>query len=418
MSALKLVRETSFAVLLLGSAGLSMAQEADQTVPLRKKTIITDPYAASGIGTPALRLYPSLEIGTFITSNVEAAASNAKSDIGLVLKPKLRFASDWSRHAWTGSASADLLRYVGTPKLSTVSGTAETAFRLDMRNTTHADFGTSYHLASTGSGSGQLPSSASGPRHDQTFAVSAGLTHDFGGLEASVKTALERGLYSDVALNGGGTEVNADRNYWAPSLTLRAGLTDRGSALNPFSEITYQPRFHDQTIDRNGLKRNSQGLALTAGVAFARGPIWEGEVALTYLVRSFADPTLKVGQALGVKSQLTWRPTELTSVEATTGVGLDDSSTLGVSSTRNWNAGLNLTYSLRENIDVLAGLGLTVQNSGTQYDLKTTTNLGVNWKVNPNMTAGLNYSGSWFNSGAANGDYNEQRVMTSIVLKR
>ena len=34
------------------------------------------------------------------------------------------------------------------------------------------------------------------------------------------------------------------------------------------------------------------------------------------------------------------------------------------------------------------------------------------------MTAGVSYQGLWFSSDAAAGDYNDQRVMTSIVLKR
>jgi hypothetical protein len=73
---------------------------------------------------------------------------------------------------------------------------------------------------------------------------------------------------------------------------------------------------------------------------------------------------------------------------------------------------------LRDNVDVKTGLGFTVQDTGTQYDKYTTAKLGLDWKLNPNMTAGITYQGLWFNSGSAGGDYNDQRVLTSIVLQK
>jgi hypothetical protein len=57
-------------------------------------------------------------------------------------------------------------------------------------------------------------------------------------------------------------------------------------ALKPFVELTYAPRFHDEKLDRNGLRRNSQGLTASVGVALDHGPIWSGDAALVYSVRN------------------------------------------------------------------------------------------------------------------------------------
>ncbi len=418
MKALKSVRGLSCVALLMGSAGLVYAQEADAPAPIRKKTYSTDPYATIGIDAGGLRLYPSLEIGSLYTSNVSRSSTTKNSDFGVELKPSLRFESDWSRHSWTGSATGDWLHYKTYDDLSTLTGNAETTFRLDIRRSTKADFTASYTLSETGSENSQVPSSAISPRRDHNFTTSAKLSHDFGGLEASVKTTLSRSLYDDVDLSGGGVEDNKDRNYYAPSIALRAGLTDNGAAFKPFVELTYAPRFHDQTFDRNGIARNSQGVSFAAGVALNRGPIWDGEVALTYLVRDYADASLGTAQGLGVAGRIKWSPTELTSVEATSGFSIDETSTAGVSASRSWTTSLDLTHALRQNLDAKAGLGFSVQDSGTSIDHSTTAKLGLDWKLNPNMTAGVNYQGLWFNSGAASGDYNEQRVMTSIVLQR
>ncbi len=417
MRALRCLNLGACAVVL--SSTLTLAQEAtDDAPPLRRKTLITDPYAPQGIDAGAVRLFPSLKIGTVITSNVKSSSSDKKSDVGLELKPTLRFASDWSRHSWTGSGTGDFIRYKNEPDLSTMSGSLDTAFRLDIRRTTQAEFAASYALTETSTADSQVPNSAIGPRRNHNYAASAGLTHDFGGLEGSIKTVLARSLYEDVELSGGGKEDNRDRNYWAPTVTLRAGLTDRGPALQPYVEASYQPRIHDQTKDRNGLKRDSQGLALSAGVVLNRGPIWEGDMALTYLVRHYADASLETSQALGAKGRLTWRPTRLATFDTTTAVSLDETATAGVSASKSWSNTLDFTYAIRDNVDVSAGVGYTVQDTGTQFDKTTTAKLGLDWKLNPNMTAGITYQGLWFNSATPNEDYDEQRVLTSIVLQR
>ena len=414
---LTVLRGLSCGAVLLGSATFAYAQEADAPAPIRKKSS-TDPYAAIGIDAGGLRLYPSIEIGTVYTSNVRRSATSADADFGLELKPSLRFESEWSRHSWTGSASGDWLHYKTYDDLSTLTGNLETAYRLDIRRTTKADFTASYSQNETGTENSQVPNTAIGPRRDHTYITSASLTHDFGGLEGRVKTTLARSLYDDVALSGGGAEDNADRNYWAPTLSLRAALTDNGTALKPFAELAYAPRFHDQTLDRNGVNRNSQGVSLAAGVAINRGPIWDGEMALTYVVRDYADASLGTAQGLGVAGRIKWSPSELTSFEATSGFTLDETSTAGISASHSWTTSLDVTHSLRQNLDAKAGLGFSVQDSGTSIDNSTTAKLGLNWKLNPNMTASVSYQGLWFKSGAASGDYNDQRVMTSVVLKR
>ena len=417
MKALTAVCGLCWGAVLLSSVNFAWAQEADTPAPIRKKSS-ADPYAAIGIDAGGLRLFPSIEIGTVYSSNVGRSATNANADFALELKPSLRFESDWSRHSWTGSATGDLLHYKTNDDLSTLTGGVETAYRLDIRRTTKADFAASYTLSETGTENSQVPATAIGPRRDHNYTTSAALTHDFGGLEGSAKTTLARSLYEDVALNGGGTENNSDRNYWAPTLSLRAALNDNGASFKPFAEVAYAPRLHDQTLDRNGINRNSQGLSLAAGLALNRGPIWDGEIALTYVVRDYADASLETAQGLGAIGRIKWSPTELTSVEATSGFSVDETSAAGISASRSWTTSLDLTHALRENLDAKAGLSFSVQDSGTGIDHSTTAKLGLDWKLNPNITAGVNYQGLWFSSGSTSGDYNDQRVMSSIVLKR
>lgn len=419
--------------LLVSSASFTHGQEAetpeltamnglptpeDEPAIVRKKRLITDPYAAIGLDIGGLRLFPAIEIDTVISSNAAKSATNPKSDIGVGLNPSLRFESDWSRHSWTGSASADWQRFKNEDDLSTLTGAVETAFRLDIRHSTHADITAGYTLNQTGRENSQVPATAASARRDKNLSSTIGLTHDFGGLETTAKLGLTRAIYDDVALVGGGTENNADRNYWQPTLSVRGVLGYSNAPLRPFVEAAYTPQFHDQKLDRNFQKRDSQGLSLSAGVTFDEGPIWTGDVAMTYLHRSYDDAALQSVNALGVTANVTWRPTPITTILATSGLSFNEASTINTSASRNWSGSVNLTQAIRDNVDLLAGASVAFENNGSSTDMTSTAKLGMDWKVNPNMTAGVTYQGTWFTAGSGTADYNEQRLMSSVILKQ
>ena len=392
----------------------------EELIAPRKKEVLADPYAPTGINTGGIKLYPTIEIGGVATSNVAQSNTKPKADIGLHLKPGLRFESDWSRHSWTGSASADFLHYVNDPNLSTLTGATETKFRLDILHTTHADFTANFVANETGLGDSSLPTTAAEPRRDKNIGVGVDLVHDFGGLEGSVKAALARSVFDDVALTGGGTEVNSDRNYIEPSLTLRATLGDFGARLKPYTEVGYAPRFHDQAADRNGQKRDSQGFSGTIGVNLDDGPIWQGDIALAYLLRSYADPALVNDSAFGLKGRLAWSPTPLLKIEGVSGIDLGETENIGIGGTKSWNAGINVSYAIRDNVNLLAGVGFTRSDTGTATTMTKTATAGFEWALNPNMSAAVTYLGTWYDDGTAlgTGNYNDQRVSTSLVLKK
>ena len=143
-------------------------------------------------------------------------------------------------------------------------------------------------------------------------------------------------------------------------------------------------------------------------------------MALTYLVRNYADPALSSNSAFGVRGRVQWSPIPPLKLEAITGVELGETAAISVGGTKSWNAGLNATYALRENINFLAGVGYTREDTGTAITSNKTVRAGFEWSLNPNMSAAITYQGTWYDDGLVlgTGDYNEQRVLTSVVLKR
>lgn len=395
---------------------LTITPEEEQ-VPLKSIRQETDPYAAQGVRLGGIALYPSLEAGTLYTSNVSRASTNAQSDIGLYLKPSLRFESDWVRHSWEGQASGDLITYLENNDLNTEQADVRSKFRLDIRHTTRAEFEAGYALGQEGSENSEVPDTAIGNRTDHALSANAAVIHDFGPLEGRAKLGIERQIFEDVALSGGGEEDNSDRNSYTPSLSLRLSYIDP-PVLKPFVELTYAPRFHDEKLDRNGLRRDSQGLAASVGVTLDHDPFWSGEASLIYAMRDYEDSILATNDAFGINGNLTWKPTDLNSVLLTLETTLNESSSATSSGTKTWSGRVDVSHELRENVNLLGGLGLALEKVSGGTDKTISSKLGVEWQLNPNMAWTASYDGTWFRAASSSDDYNDQRLMTGIVLRR
>ena len=395
---------------------LTIAPEEEQA-PLKTPKQVIDPYAAQGMGQGGVILFPSLEAGSLYTSNVANAASNAQSDVGLYLRPSLRFESDWLRHSWEGKASGDFIAYLENDDLNTTQADAGSKFRLDIRRTTRAEFEASYSLGQEGSENSEVPDTAIGNRTDHALTASTAIIHDFGPIEGRAKLDIERQIYEDVDLSGGGTEDNSDRNNYTPAASLRLSYIEP-PALKPFAELTYAPRFHDEKFDRNGLRRDSQGLTASVGVTLDRGPIWSGEASLVYAVRDYEDSALSTNDAFGINGNLTWSPTDLTSLLLTLATTLNESSSATSSGTKTWSGRADLTHELRENVNLAGGLGLEVEEGAGGTAKTISSKLGLEWQLNPNLAWTASYDGTWFEAASSGGNYNDQRVTTGIVLRR
>ncbi len=383
----------------------------------RRRRRSEDAFAAQGMSAGAFRLYPSLEIGSVVSSNARRASTNAKSDVGLRVKPSLRLESNWSRHSLSGAASFEGQKFLENEDLKSVSGSVQGALRLDVRRTTRSDIEWNYSATSTGIENSQVPATATGARLDHTFGAASSLTHDFGGVDGRLRLGVTRNLYGDLDLVGGGTEDNADRGYTQLSVSARAGLRT-GGIVQPFGEVAYEPRFYDKKRDRNGVERSSQGLRLSAGVTLADDPLWTGDVAATLELRDYSDESLKTALAPGVVANVTWRPTDLTRFEFNAGASLSETVAAGVSATKNWTWGASVAHALRENVEVMAGVRGELERVEGESSITTTGTFGINWTVNPSLVLGASYEGTFLNSPVPNGDYSDHRLLTSIILRR
>jgi hypothetical protein len=389
----------------------------EEAPALRRRRETVDPYAAQGLSAGAFRLFPSLELSSELSTNPRRSLPRSGVDLGLRLRPELRFESDWVRHSLTGSVAIEAETFLENEDLRSVAGNLEAGLRLDVRRTTTADITWSYDATSTAIGDSELPATATGSRLDHQLAGSVAVTHDFGSLEGRFRLGASHRWFGEVELSGGGNEDNSDRNVTELSVAARGTLLT-GGKIQPFAEVAYEPRIFDKKQDRNGLKRNSQGLRLSAGVSIDDDPIWSGDLAATLELRDYSDNSLNTVLSPGIAANLTWRPTDLTRFEFNAGASISDTVSAGISASKEWTIGYAMAHALRENVDLVSGLTAEFENEAGATDITLTSNVGIEWTLNPFVVLSAGYEGTFFRGAGAADDYTDHRLLTSIVLRR
>ena len=122
---------------------------------------------------------------------------------------------------------------------------------------------------------------------------------------------------------------------------------------------------------------------------------------------------------IGINGNLTWSPTELTSVVMTLATSLNESASATSSGTKIWSGRIDVAHELRENVNPpAAAWAWNLKRFPAAPTRHYHPKLGVEWQLNPNLAWTAGYDGTWFEAAHSGGNYNEQRLMTGIVLRR
>jgi len=392
--------------------------EPEPPAPPLRRTVVDDPYAPLGWRFGNMKAFFALETGANFTDNVQQSEKDRKSDIGLLLAPRFSIESDWSRHKFTAQGNGEFVRYANQSDYDTQEAEARADLHLEVRRTTALDLAAFYILTQSTASAVNVPDDAIGTRDESFYGGSVALEQIVGDFTTRFKTGVSREYYGDVTLPDDVVDTSTDQNYYELGFSWRTSYAPTPN-LRPFVELAYLPRYRDKKKDRNGLSRSSDGYAATAGIGFDPSPVWSGEFGLIYILREYDDPALDPIDALGPIGRITWRPTELTDVTFSAATYLDEATDANSSGTRNWSGDLDLTHKLRENLTLLAGIGVSYQNT-QGIDVEDTTldtNLGLTWQINRWLAWKAEYDFTWFNSNIKGSDYKENQVSMGIEIR-
>lgn len=378
--------------------------EEEVAPPPLRRAIDDDPYEALGIRAGSFILYPSLTATTGYTTNAAGAAGGTGSGFGR-LEPEVFIQSDWARHEATLKLRGNYEKFFDGASADKPSGEIDATVRVDLANEWTADLAASATYDQQNISDPGFPAGADTPPGVIGLSSSAALNGSFGRATFTVEGSADRSIYEN-ATSGGVPVDQGDRTNTVFGGRLRLGY-EATASLTPFVEGEIYRRAYDRPIDLGGKQRSSLGLSGRAGVAFDRGPLLKGEIAVGATQEDFDDATLATISVLTVDGSLVWAPTELISVTLDASTALNPSTDVASAGSVVYDGSVGIDYAWRRNFTIGWTAGINHERFQGTNSIDTTYRAGVGatWKINRSLHLTAGYLHEWLASSDPTTDY-------------
>jgi hypothetical protein len=376
-------------------------------------------YEALGVHLGGFMLYPRV-LGTVEhDSNIYALAANKVDDTIFRVQPELALNSNWSRHALNLYARSTITRYNDFKTEDTDEWQAGANGRLDILRDTTLNAGAEFSRLTE-------PRTATSTQQDSVVPIQYNLDRfnavfvkEFNRIRITARGDLSKYNYHDGrAASGAAVEQDdRDRDEWVG--TLRTDY-----AISPDTAVFVQGAInkHDYKLHRPGLlTRDSDGIEVLAGANFELSNLIRGDVGVGYMKQSYDDPAFRDISGLGLRGQLEWFPTQLTTVSMTGSRQVLDSGLINTAGYISTNVAGQVDHELRRNVI------LTCQISYGDDDYRGLDRkdkhfrVGVSGTYLLNRNIGLTVGYSYYDqnsSGAARGpDYTVNKFGATVTLQ-
>lgn len=387
---------------LLPLAGFS-TPGAVLNAALRQPLAVDDAYAPLGLSLGTFTVLPSLQQSIGYETNPEQVTRQAaKGSAALRTDGELNFRSNWSAHELAGELRGGYVGFPDNQAANRPNGSGSVRLRLDANRDTRIDVEGRFLVDTQRAGSPNLNASVAGRPISASYGTTIGATETFNRLQVSVSGLVDRSDFEDARLTDGTILSQADRNLNQYGLRLRAAY-EISPVITPFIDVLGNTRVYDRTVDSNGVRRNSDGVVLSAGAAFALARFVSGEVSAGFEHRTYVDPSLRDLTAPVVAASLTWNASPLTTVRLTAAAGIVETALVGSSGVRTQAGTLEIQHDLLRNLSLTVGGGYLTSD----YDRIAISERGFS------ATARLDYRfNRWL---TMRGSYIYQRIDSSAV---
>lgn len=375
-------------------------------------------YDALGIRTGSFLIFPKVEFGVGYDDNVYAAETDAVDDTIYSVKPQVTAESNWSRHALTLSAGANIEEYADLKDESTTQYRVAATGRLDIRRDANVSGTVSYISAIEPRGSSGYTTVTDSPIEYDTFTTSIAGVKDFNRVRLSGRAALVKFDYKDGTSFAG---APVDEDFRDNDATSASGRLDY--AVSPstalFGEVGVVQVDYDTTAGVTN--RDSKGGSVLAGVNFELSNLITGEVSAGYITRAFDDSTTGDVNEFAYRAALHYYPTQLLTIGLKGDTSVNDSGVIFTPAYVSNSVGLQVDYEVLRNLIVT---GVADYSHDDYQDLDRTDQrygAGVTATYLVNRRAGVSLTYSQLtqdSSGAArNVDYTERTLSVALVLQ-
>lgn len=392
--------------------------DAATTPPRRRPPPEDDPFAPVGLRLGVFEVKPGVEISAGYDSNPGQSA-NGRGAFIQRYQADATYRSLWTRHEASGELRGSFLRVNGQSTLDRPEFSSTNALRLDLGPRTRADLTATLRLGREDPGSPNLAATAARAPDVLTAGATAGLTHTFNRLEATLRGTVERTTYGSSLLTDGTRASNDDRNVTTPGMVLRVGY-EASPALRPFVEVGVDRRLFDRPVDSGGIARGSTGQTLSVGTTFEITRLLTGEASVGWARRAYEDATLRDVDGLLVDASLVWTATPLTTVTLTARSEVEDSTSPGVSAIFKRDVGLSLEHAFRRWLIGTAGVGFGLDDfrGSDTRETRSTASVGLVYKASSLMQVKGEVRQEWLSSNVVGRDYSTTVALIGLRLQR
>lgn len=364
-----------------------------------------DPFAPIGIHAGSFFVRPAVEVSGGYDTNAERVPGGRGSAL-TTIAPELLVRSDWSRHEFAANLRGSYTAYEAVPSLNRpffdgrflgrIDVTRNTRIALEARSLVSTDYAGSPDLTA---GFARLPIYTS-------VGGTVGLAHRFNRLELAVKGSADRISYEDTLLTDGNISSNRDRNYHEIGLLARASY-ELTPGVKPFVETTIDTRERDLSVDRFGVRRDSEGASARAGTTFEFTRTLTGEISAGYVVRTYKDPALPDLQGLTVDGLLLWAASGLTTVKLAASTRADETTLPGVAGVLRRDALVQVDHAFRRWFIGTArfGYGEDAYEGATRGDQRYLAALALTYKFTREWQLRGELRREWLRSNTPGVDY-------------
>ena len=359
-----------------------------------------DPYAAVGIRAGAFLLKPAVEIRSGYDSNPARTPVRRGSPL-VVVAPELQVKSEFDRHELNAEIRTSYVADPALPVLSHPTVEAKVAGRYDVSETTKIIGEARYRLDAenlavpSAKGMQIIPVGMSSP------GMTVGIQQKFGAVDLSVKALADHTVFQGSRPDNGTAKSNRDRNFgqYGAQSRISYALTPQ---FSPFVDVTIDRRIHDQSVDFNGLRRDSAGLSVSVGASLALPGWLAGELSVGHVMRNYADPLLLAVAGYFVDAALSYRPAKGTTILFATTSEIAETTVPGLSGTLQRDAIVQLAQQLdpQRTATFRAGYGRDQYFGSPRHDNRFFVSAGLTWKVSRMLQLNAELRQEWLHSNA------------------
>lgn len=377
-------------------------------------------YDPIGIRAGSFIMYPSVTSSVSYTDNQFAQPTNEQDDTIFVIAPEITVESQWSRHSLNlrGGLASSFHDKNDSDDATDYGVGAEG--RLDITRSTSLSVSGGYDVTHEDRGDPDQPAAAVEPTQVTEVTAEAALNQRFNRLSLRPAISFSDIDFEDVALIGGGSVNNDDRDRQELVASLRGGY-EVSPALEVFVEGRYRTIDYDGFDDNLGgggvVRRDSDGYDALVGASFDVGRLARGEVAVGYTEQDYDSSLIPSIDGFIYEAGIFWFLTELTTLNLSGTRQTEETTLAGASGNITTEGTLRVDHELLRNL--LIGVegsyaNETFEGIGREDD-NYSAGVDVTYLINRNLRAQVGYEFESRATNAIGADFDQNTVF--LVLR-